>query len=157
MPSQTATAAPPQQPVTTFASSPAPIPATDSAATREALTQLRQAEDAASRGDLTHASETYIRIANAQNVAREVIAEAAVGLYRIGSYRESAAAFRRVGTFAKGEEDLRYYFAVALYESGEYQAAERELACALPFIEATEDVLRYRWKIENTAAVVAMK
>jgi hypothetical protein len=128
-----------------------------SAATRDALTTLRQADDAANGGDAVRAETLYARVAMAPDVSREAIAESAIGLYRLGAYRESAAAFRRIGSFARGEEDLRYYFAVALYESGEYHAAQKELACALPFIEATDDVLRYRWKIENTAAVVAMK
>lgn len=136
---------------------PPPAQTTNSAATREGLTTLRQAEDAATGGDVQGARILYEKVARAPEVSREVIGEAAAGLYRVGAYRESAEAFRRFGTFARGEEDLRYYFAVALYESGEYGAAERELACALPFLEVTDDVLRYRWKIENTAAVVAVK
>ncbi|HEX7833002.1 MAG TPA: hypothetical protein VF787_25335 [Thermoanaerobaculia bacterium] len=146
----------PLPPVKAAANSAATPPPT-SVATRDALTTLRQADEAANGGDATYAETLYARVATAPDVSREVIAESAIGLYRLGAYRESAAAFRRIGTFARGEEDLRYYFAVALYESGEYHAAQKELACALPFIEATEDVLRYRWKIENTAAVVAMK
>ena len=65
--------------------------------------------------------------------------------------------FRKFGTFAKGEEDLRYYHAVALYETGEYVAAQKELACALPFIQVTDDVSRYRVKIESTIARTARK
>jgi tetratricopeptide (TPR) repeat protein len=137
--------------------SPADSQALSSVATRESLTTLRQAADAAASGDLQAARELFAGIARREGVLREVLAEAATGLYRVGAYREAADAFRRFGSFARGEEDLRYYFAVALYESGEYRAAERELACALPFIEATEDVLRYRWKIENTVAVLARK
>ncbi|HEX2834807.1 MAG TPA: hypothetical protein VHW00_17470 [Thermoanaerobaculia bacterium] len=150
-------AATPATPTATPVSAQTPTPVASSAATREGLTTLRQAEDAAAGGDVQSARTLYVAIARTPEVSREVIGEAAAGLYRVGAYRESAEAFRRFGNFARGEEDLRYYFAVALYESGEYGAAERELACALPYLEATEDVLRYRWKIENTAAVVAMK
>ena len=37
---------------------------------------------------------------------------------------------------------------VAAYETGQYERAKRELASALPHIEATADVQRYRVKIE---------
>lgn len=134
--------------------SPAPSPGvtlTGSAA----LTTLRQAEELAAAGDLVAADALYVRLANDPNVPREVLAESAVGLYRIGSYEASVAAFRRMGAFARGEEDLRYYFAVSLYESGAYRDAQRELACALPFIEITDDVARYRLKIEQSAVTIA--
>ena len=118
-----------------------------------ALTTLRQAESMATSGDREAARELYVRVAANPNAPREVLGEAGTGLYRIGAWRESADAFRRLGTFARGEEDLRYYFAVALYESGDYREAQRELACALPFIQRTEDVERYRLRIEQTMAV----
>jgi hypothetical protein len=117
------------------------------------LQDLRQAESFASSGDIAAARALYVRVSTDRNAPREVLAEAGTGLYRIGSYRESVDAFRRLGVFARGEEDLRYYFAVALYESGEYREAQKELACALPFIRHTEDVERYRLKIEQTMAV----
>ncbi|HYO79296.1 MAG TPA: hypothetical protein VE010_22720 [Thermoanaerobaculia bacterium] len=117
------------------------------------LTTLRQADELVRRGEMDGAHELYTRLANDRNVERNVLAESAVGLYRIGSYRESVDAFRRMNVFARGEEDLRYYFAVALYESGDYRGAQKELACALPFIEVTDDVARYRLKIEQAAAV----
>lgn len=118
-----------------------------------ALTALRQADAYATSGDFEAAHDQYVRIASDPNAGREALSESAVGLYRIGSYRESAAAFRRLGVFARGEEDLRYYFAVALYETGDYRAAQKELACALPFIEVTDEVARYRMKIEQALAV----
>lgn len=119
----------------------------------EALTTLRQANDFAASGETAAAHDMYVRVANDRNVAREALAEAAIGLYRIGSFDESVAAFRRMDTFARGEEDLRYYFAVSLYETGAYREAHRELTCALPFIEVTDEVARYRLKIEQSAAV----
>ena len=126
-------------------------------ARRSFLTSLRQADALANKGDLGAANAIFVRVANSENAPREVIAEAAVGLYRTGSFRDSAAAFKRLGLFAKGEEDLRYYNAVALYEIGAYQEAKKELACALPFIQVTEDVSRYRTKIEQTASQQAMR
>jgi Flp pilus assembly protein TadD len=118
-----------------------------SAVVRDALNSLRQAEALADEGELREADEIYIRLAAGE--PREIVAAAAVGLYRTGAYREAVQAFRRLGTLARGEEDLHYYFAVSLYESGEYEAARHELMCALPYIELTDEVARYRIKIEQ--------
>jgi len=115
------------------------------------LTTLRQAEALADNGYAAEANRIYTGLAISDGVPREVVAEAAVGLYRTGAYRDAVQAFRRMGAFARGEEDLRYYNAVALYESGDYQAAQKELACALPFIEVSDDVARYRTKIEMSS------
>ena len=66
-----------------------------------------------------------------------------------GDYSDAVRAFQRVGNLSRGEEDLRYYKAVSLYETGRYDDARKELACALPYIPLTEDVSRYRTKIEQ--------
>jgi Flp pilus assembly protein TadD len=79
-----------------------------------------------------------------------VIAAAAVGLYRLAEYRDAIDAFRRLGTFARGEEDLHFYYAVSLYEAGDVEGARKELACALPYIELTDEVARFRMKIERS-------
>ena len=118
------------------------------------LTTLRQAEALADNGLPDEANRIYTGLATSDAVPREVVAEAAVGLYRIGAFRDSAEAFHRLGAFARGEEDLRYYNAVALYETGDYEAAQKELNCALPFIEMTDDVSRYRLKIEMSSTAV---
>jgi hypothetical protein len=129
----------------------------EAASRREYLLALRTAETAAGNGRVDEAVRIYSGLANSPAVPREVLAEAAVGLYRTGAFREAAEAFQKFGTFAKGEEDLRYYYAVALYETGSYADAQKELACALPFIQVTDDVSRYRAKIENTVAQTARK
>lgn len=129
----------------------------EAAARREYLLALRTAETAAGNGRIDEAVRIYTGLAGSTAVPREVLAEAAVGLYRTGAFREAAQAFRKFGTFAKGEEDLRYYYAVALYETGSYADAQKELACALPFIQVTDDVSRYRTKIESTVAQTARK
>lgn len=121
------------------------------------LTSLRQAEAYATNDQVTAANEIYLRIARDANVPREILTEAAVGLYRTGAFPEAVEAFRRMVPFAKGEEDLRYYNAVALYETGSFDDAKKELACALPYIQVTDDVARYRVKIEQTAAVRAAR
>lgn len=136
---------------------PAPLPRivarpagdANAAALREHLMNLRQAEAFGTNGLLEDANAIYRQIARAADAPREVIAEAAVGLYRTGAFRDAVEAFRRVGAFARGEEDLRYYHAVALFEIGEYGAARKELACALPYIRVTNEVDRYRMKIEG--------
>jgi hypothetical protein len=122
----------------------------DSAEVRAALGELRQAEALAENGEFGAANEIYLKLV--ASAPREIVVVAAVGLYRDGAYRESIDAFRRLGAFARGEEDLHYYYAVSLYEAGQYEAARKELACALPFIQVTDEVARYRLKIEQSTA-----
>ncbi len=134
------------QPTVPLPTQPAAKPVA-SAVVRDALNSLRQAEALADEGEIRDANEIYIRLAAGE--PREIVAAAAVGLYRTGSYRDAVQAFRRLGALGRGEEDLHYYFAVSLYESGDYETARRELMCALPYIELTNEVARYRIKIEQ--------
>lgn len=129
------------------------LPEADSATVRAYLTELRQAEAFGDNGLVAEANAIYTRLGNTPDAPREVIAAAAVGLYRTGAFHESVEAFRRLGVFAKGEEDLRYYHAVSLFEIGEYSTAQKELACALPFIEMTDEVARYRLRIDQMLSV----
>jgi len=133
------------------------IAAAEAEQRRAVLVGLRQAETFAASNDLARANAIYNGIVSSPNSSREAIAAAATGLYRTGDFPGAVRAFRRLGTFAKGEEDLRYYNAVALYETGQYDEAKKELSCALPFIQQTSDVTRYRAKIENTPSQQAMK
>lgn len=121
------------------------------------LALLRQADVLATHSSADQADAIYTRLANSSTASRDTIAAAATGLYRVGDFRGAVAAFQRLGTFARGEEDLRYYNAVSLYETGHYDQAKKELACALPYIQVTDDVLRYRAKIEQTAGQQAMR
>lgn len=124
---------------------------------RADLLALREAETALSAARLDDAVRIYSALAASPDVSREVLAEAAAGLYRAGAFEQAVPAFRRFGTFAKGEEDLRYYYAVALFETGSYADAQKELACALPFIVVTDEVTRYRAKIENMFVLTASR
>lgn len=124
-------------------------------ATRDALLSLRKAEALIDNGLVAEANAIYTSLAGGEGVAREVLIESATGLYRTGAYRAAAAAFGRFGTFARGEEDLRYYYSVALFESGDYEGARRELHCALPFLRETDEVLRYQMKIDRMQQVSA--
>ncbi|HYS53444.1 MAG TPA: hypothetical protein VER58_06745 [Thermoanaerobaculia bacterium] len=114
------------------------------------FTVLRRAETLASSGQVDEANTTYLRLLNAPDVSRDTVAAVATGLYRTGDYRNALRALQKLGTFLRGEEDLRFYKAVALYETGSYNEAKKELACALPYIQMTDDVSRYRVKIEQT-------
>jgi Flp pilus assembly protein TadD len=116
---------------------------------RTTVATLRRAEGMALAGDIQEANSMYLRLMNAPDASRELIAAAAAGLYRTGDYVDALRAFQRLGTFARGEEDLRYYKAVALFETGRYAEAKTELACALPFIQMTDEINRYRQKIEQ--------
>ena len=124
---------------------------------RNYLLSLRQADANAANGKTDQANQIYTAIVNSPDAPREIVAEAAVGLYRTGSFRNAAIAFKKLAPFARGEEDLRYYNAVSLYETGNYAEAKKELACALPFIQVTDDVSRYQSKIEKTTAQQAMR
>ena len=139
---------PPPAPTQPMLTLPVLKPVDSSDTIRAALNDLRQAEALADNGEVDAATRIYMRLTTSP--AREIIAAAAVGLYRTAAYRDAVEAFRRLGALARGEEDLHYYYAVALYEAGDYANARRELACALPFIEVTDEVARYRLKIENS-------
>lgn len=111
---------------------------------------VRRAEGMALAGDIEDANTMYARLLNTPNPSRDLIAAVATGFYRTGNFAAALRAFQRLGPFARGEEDLRYYEAVALYETGRYAEAKKELECALPFIEMSDEVNRYREKIEQT-------
>ncbi len=117
---------------------------------RNLVAALRQAELQASTGNIEEANNTYVRVLSAPDASRETVAAVATGLYRTGDFTDALRAFQRLGTFGRGEEDLRYYKAVALYETGRYDEAKKELACALPYLQMSDEVLRYRAKIEQT-------
>jgi hypothetical protein len=124
---------------------------------RTMLTGVRQAASLAEGGSVSDANRAYVRLANAPDSPREVIAASAIGLYRTGDYSDAVSAFKRLGTFAHGEEDLRYYYAVSLFENGRFDEAKHELSCALPYIQMTADVERYRAKIEGMPSLPVLR
>jgi len=140
--------APAPEPVP-VAAAPAPPPVIDPT--------LDQAASLAANGQPDQARRVYLALLKTANVSRATIAASAQGLYRLGDYADAVEAFRNLGTFSRGEEDLRYYNAVSLFETGRYADAKKELACALPFIQITSDVARYRDKIEQMPSPQAMK
>jgi len=122
---------------------PQPIPSDD------VKSAIAQGDRAIEKGDLEAARTAYVTALKAPQLPRETLLKIGEGLYRARSFRDTTAAFDRVGSFKKGEEPYRYYFAVALYETGHYNAAKRELASALPNIAITPEVERYRVRIEG--------
>ena len=146
--------APTPTPTPSSPATPEPQPATRTAESlrgSESSALLRRASEFSSAGRFAEAREIYARVA-AANADRAARVQAAVGLYRIGAYRDAAVAFDALAPFVRGEEDLRYYNAVSLFESGRYEEARFELSCALPFIRMTDDVIRYRTRIEQMVA-----
>ena len=133
------------------------ISAAEAERRRALLASLREAETLAIAGQLADANRIYTALAESPTSTREAIAAAAAGLYRTGAFQDAVRAFTRLGTLNRGEDDLRYYFAVSLYEIGRYADARQELAAALPNLQRTDDVERYRVKIEQSAAQQASK
>jgi len=128
------------------ATTPTPPPTT---ATTDVPDPLAEADRTLASGDVAHARSAYAAILTAPELPHATLLRAGEGLTRTRDFRAAVGAFERAGAFAKGEELYRYYYAVALYESGRYADAKRELAAALPFIQTTPDVERYRGKIEH--------
>jgi tetratricopeptide (TPR) repeat protein len=143
-----ATTTPP--PAQTTTSTPARVPVTFSAA--ELATRFAAAERALVTSNLAEARRGYREILESANLSHDNIIRLAEGFYRARDFANALRAFDRAGTLRRGEEPYRYYIAVASYETAQYARAKRELAAALPFIEITPDVARYRAKIESSVA-----
>jgi hypothetical protein len=110
---------------------------------------LTEAQRAIDDGDVGRARSIYNHVAVAPSLSHDAALRVAEGLYRVRDFAGAAPAFARAGAIGRGEEHYRYYYAVALYETGHYGDAKRELAEALPYITITSDVARYRAKIEG--------
>ena len=116
---------------------------------RSADPNLADAQRAIDSGDIDRAHSIYNELSTAPSISHTVALSVAEGLYRVRDYAGAAKAFARAGAIGRGEEGYHYYYAVALYETGSYANAKRELAAALPYVAVTPDVTRYRAKIEG--------
>lgn len=125
---------------------PTPAPATPPATRPQ---RFAEAEAALMRNNLPAARAIYRELLAAPDVDHAAAVRIAEGSYRSRDFEAALQAFDRAGALRKGEEPYRYYLAVALYEVGRYGEAKRELDAALPFIEVTPDVDRYRAKIDG--------
>jgi len=128
---------------------PAQPPAPAPQPSGNAETSLAEAQRAVDSGDIDRARSIYNTLLSGPALPHATALELADGLYRARDFGAAARAFQRASPLARGEERYHYYYAVALYESGRYRDAKRELAAALPHIEMTPDVARYRAKIEG--------
>lgn len=101
-------------------------------------------------GNLIDARRFYRELLAAPGLDHDTLIRIAEGLYRSRDFSGALSAFNRVGVLRRGEEPYRYYIAVAAFETGDTARAKKELAAALPYIEITPDVARYRSKIESS-------
>lgn len=137
----------PTRPATPPVTPPAPRPITAS----EANARLASAERALNTANLAEARRVYRELLAQPALERDALIRVAEGLYRARDFAGALNAFTRVGTLRRGEEPYRYYIAVAAYETGDHARAKKELAAALPYIEVTPDVARYRSRIEGSS------
>lgn len=151
----TATKPAPVTPPPSTRTTSAPVPATASPATKPALSarevaaRLAEADRALNSAQLPDARRRYRELLETPGLDRETILRITEGFYRARDFAGALASFRILGALRRGEEPYGYYHAVSLYETGAYDAARKELSAALPFIELTPDVVRYRAKIEG--------
>jgi tetratricopeptide (TPR) repeat protein len=131
---------------------PLPAPARRYASVAEINGILQSGERALERNDLVAARTLYRDALERAPNDHGMLLLVAEGLYRSRDFANVTRAFDRaiqVSPIRTSEEPYRYYLAVALYETGQLDAARRELKTVLPYIEETPDVRRYRLKIEG--------
>ena len=131
------------QPQTTQPARPQPQRTVDVSA------QFAAAERALVAANITEARRIYRELLGMSGLDHAQFVRLAEGFYRSRDFANVLAAFDRAGALRPGEEPYRYYMAVAAFEIGQYDRARRELAAALPHIELTPDVQRYRVKIDG--------
>lgn len=130
---------------------PAPAPArpTTQPVPRDIPGRLAAAERFLAQNNLIESRAIYRELLDVPTLDHATILAVGEGLYRARDFAGAVRAFERAGALRNGEEPYRYYLAVALYETGNYAKAKRELAAALPHIEITPSVTRYQAKIEG--------
>lgn len=118
----------------------------------EAAQRARLEEERKSRAiadeETARAAEVR-RLEEAAGASRAAALQAARELTRREQFREAMTAFDRLGALTATEGAYRYDRAVALYELGRYAEAKEDLALALPYIDGSPDMVRYRAKIEG--------
>ena len=152
VPQPVVAAPPPPKPVTKVVPKPSPVPAPTPAPAPAPVfnvnAQMAAADQALNRNDLGSARKIYDQVAQQPGLDHATLIHLGEQSYRARDFATAARAFSRSG-FNSSEAPYRYYYAVALYETGQSAAAKRELALALPYIEVTPDVAAYRTKIET--------
>ncbi len=128
---------------------PTPASQTPAPSSQDIASRLAAGERALTTSELSEARRLYRGLLDTPGISRETLIRIAEGLYRSRDFEGALLAFAKIGTLRRGEEPYHYYVAVAHYETGRYQQAKDELEAALPYIEITPDVARYRAKIEG--------
>jgi tetratricopeptide (TPR) repeat protein len=108
---------------------------------------MHEAERAVDARQIDRARSIYNSLLDTPSLAHDALLRVAQGLYVVDDFAGAVCAYQRAGTLAHGEERDHYYYAVALYEMGQYDDAKRELSEALLYIPVTPDIARYRLKI----------
>ncbi len=168
VPAPTATqAVPPATKTVQGAGSPPPAPVTlvpagaavaaDRKPTAVPLAPAVQAEldrvwDLARTNKLEDACTAARRVADAHPESPEAQQLAGEMAYRTSRWPDAVLYFRRSGDSIGGNSLLVFYFAVALYETGDRADATAALKRSLPHIQRTEYVELYVTKILGTAA-----
>lgn len=102
---------------------------------------------ARNRSDLDEPFRLARDVADANPGSPEAQHLTAVIAYRGARWREAVRYFRRGGDPGEEQPEMLFYMAVALFESGEGEAAAEALRRSLPRLEATPFVRSYRSKI----------
>jgi len=110
--------------------------------------RLADAERAVKSGDVTRAAAVYDALLN-EPLDHAAALRLGEDLVAIHDFAKASHAFQKAGAIAAGEERYHYPYAVALYETGHFGDAKRELAAAIPHITMSEEVAAYRTKIES--------
>jgi hypothetical protein len=139
---------PQQPPPAAPVKKPAPPAAAPAPKPRDVRADLAAADRALAARKLADAQKIYRGLLADPTVAHDDLLRVAEGLYRSRDFTGVLQAFEHAGALRNGEEIYRYYRAVALYETEQYAAAKKELAAALPYIQETAEVARYRARIE---------
>jgi tetratricopeptide (TPR) repeat protein len=129
----------------------APRDATSAPPAVNVAAELQTAEQFLTAADLAAARKIFRQLLAHPTLTHREGLRLAEGLYRSRDFEGTLAAFERIGELRPGEEPYRYYVAVASYETGRYSEARRALTQALPYIQITSDVVRYRSLIEAAA------
>lgn len=102
---------------------------------------------ARSRSDLDQPFRLAREVAEANPGSREAQHLAAVIAYRAARWEDAVRYFRRGGDPGEDQPEVLFYMAVALFESGDVEAAADALRRSLPRLESTPFVRSYQSKI----------
>lgn len=115
---------------------------------RERLDRARELmAEARNRSDLAEPFRLAQEVAESRPASSEAQHLTAVIAYRGARWADAVRYFRRGGDPGEDQPEMLFYLAVALYESGEGEAAAEVLRRSLPHLEPTPFVQSYRSKI----------